>query len=50
MLFPWLMFVAVFTKTGRWNENADSQQQKGITENAVSTFESSSFAHSLLKC
>ena len=33
------MSAAALTRTGRWNENTDSQQQKGITENAVITFE-----------
>ena len=43
------MSAAALTRTGRWNENTDSQQQKGITENAVITFEELFLAHSFLK-
>ena len=43
------MSAAVLARTGCWNENADSQQQKGITENAVITFENLFLAHSFLK-
>ena len=43
------MSAAVLTRTGCWKENTDSQQQKGITDNAVTTFEELFLAHSFLK-
>lgn len=43
------MSAAALTRAGRWNENTDSQQQKGITDNAVTTFEGLFLTHSFLK-